>query len=193
MDPTVPGRWPGVDQRILQTLMIPLAMIVLDELGHRSLGMPFAQQDHPVETFLLDRPHKPLVPSENIERVEAIELVGGARYRFASPALFRPMHNRFVAAVDAFVTRYDIPRVTFEPGQDKDALVAGYRARFKAREGVVILGVAQEKMRAFKGHKQGRRSRMMFTFSRQWVAVNHYYFYVLDRDWGPGLPEDRHV
>src|SRR5262245_36199062 len=105
-------------------------------------------------------------------------------YRFASPALFRPMHHRFVAAIDAFVTRYDIPRVTFEPGQAKDALVAGYRARFKASEGVVILGVAQEKMRAFKGHKQGRRSRMMFTFSRQWVAVNQYYFYVHDRDWG---------
>ena len=36
MDPTATGRWPGVDQCILQTLMIPLAVVVLDTLGYRS-------------------------------------------------------------------------------------------------------------------------------------------------------------
>jgi hypothetical protein len=36
-----------------------------------------------------------------------------------SPALFRPMHDRFVSAVDAFIARHAIP--VGESGQDKDA------------------------------------------------------------------------
>jgi hypothetical protein len=109
-------------------------------------------------------------------------------YPIPSPALFRPMHDRFVNDVDQFVARHDIPKVPFESGQDKDALVAGYRARFKAREGVVICGVAQEKMRAFKAHKRRTpRGSVTFDFSRQSVAVNQYYFYVHDREWGPAF------
>src|SRR5262249_12046145 len=63
-----------------------------------------------------------------------------------------------------------------------------YRAQCAARDGVVIVGVAQEKMRSFKAHKrQGRGHTPVFDFSRQSVAVNHYYFYVEDRDWGPAF------
>jgi hypothetical protein len=105
-----------------------------------------------------------------------------------SPALFRPIHDRFVADVEQFVARHKIPTVAFESGQDKDAIVTGYRARFAAREGVVILGVAQEKMRSFKAHKRfGPGKAVTFDFSRQSVSVNHYYFYVHDRDWGPAF------
>jgi hypothetical protein len=60
VDSTAAGRRRALDQRILQTLMIPLAVVVRDELGHRSSEMWFAQWDYPVETFLPDRPHKPL-------------------------------------------------------------------------------------------------------------------------------------
>jgi len=105
-----------------------------------------------------------------------------------SPALFKPLHDRFVTAVERFVAAHDIPVVHFVSGQRKDDLVAPYRARFTAREGVVVLGVAQEKMRAFKAHKRtGPGTRVSFDFSRQSVAVNHYYFYVHDRDWGPAF------
>ena len=105
-----------------------------------------------------------------------------------SPALFKPMHDRFVTAVEQFVTRHAIPVVHFESGQDKDAIATAHRARFAAREGVVMLGIAQEKMRAFKAHKQaGPGVKVRFEFSRQWVAVNQYYFYVHDRDWGPAF------
>jgi hypothetical protein len=105
-----------------------------------------------------------------------------------SPALFKPRHDHFVAAVQAFATRHRIPVVPFEHGESKDALVAKYRARFTGREGVVIVGVAQEKMRSFKAQKrQGRGHTPVFDFSRQTVAVNHYYFYVHDREWGPAF------
>jgi len=109
-------------------------------------------------------------------------------YPIPSPALFRPMHDRFVTAVNQFATRHEIPVVTFESGEDKDAIVARYRARFTRPDGVVILGVAQEKMRSFKAHKHsGPGTKVSFDFSRQPVAVNHYYFYVHDPAWGPAF------
>jgi hypothetical protein len=105
-----------------------------------------------------------------------------------SPALFKPMHDRFVDAVHAFARRHAIPLIPFEPKQRKDDVVADYRARFRAREGVVVIGVAQEKMRSFKAHKRcGPGTKITFDFSRQPVAVNHYYFYLQDRDWGPAF------
>ena len=92
-----------------------------------------------------------------------------------SPALFKPMHDRFVTAVHEFVARHAIPVVHFEAGQDKDAIATAHRVRFTAREGVVMLGIAQEKRRAFKAHQQaGPGVKVLFVFSRQWVAVYQY-------------------
>jgi hypothetical protein len=109
-------------------------------------------------------------------------------YPIPSPALFKPMHDRFIAAVEQFVARHAIPVVQFESGQDKDAIANAHRARFTAREGVVLLGIAQEKTRAFKAHKRRTaQGSVTFDFSRQWVAVKQYYFYVHDRAWGPGF------
>jgi hypothetical protein len=105
-----------------------------------------------------------------------------------SPALFRPIHDRFLTAVETFVRQHRIPPVEFKPGQRKDDLVADYRARFTRREGVVVLGTAQEKMRAFKAHKRRTATgSVAFDFSRQAVAVKHFYFYVHDCDWGPAF------
>ncbi len=105
-----------------------------------------------------------------------------------SPALFRPMHDRFVNAIKAYAMEHAVPLVPFEPRQDKDALVATYRARFHADDGVVIIGVAQEKARAFKAHKRcGPHGGVTFDFTRQSVAVNHYYFYLQDPAWGPAF------
>jgi hypothetical protein len=109
-------------------------------------------------------------------------------HRLPSPALFRPLHDRFVSAVPAFAQRHRIPVIAFEPKQRKDDIVADYRRRFTGREGVVVIGVAQEKMRSFKAHKRsGPGTKVTFDFSRQSVSVNHYYFYVHDRDWGPAF------
>jgi hypothetical protein len=109
-------------------------------------------------------------------------------HQVPSPALLKPRHDRLVAAVERCAHERHIPLVSFERGESKDEFVAPYRTRFTAREGVVLIGVAQEKMRSFKAHKrQGRGRTPVFDFSRQSVAVNHYYFYVQDRDWGPAF------
>lgn len=89
-----------------------------------------------------------------------------------SPALFRPLHDRFVAAVPGFIERHRIPVVKVEVGQDKAAIANAHRARFTGREGVVLVGVAQEKHRAVRAHqRRGPQGGVTFDFSRQWVAV----------------------
>jgi len=105
-----------------------------------------------------------------------------------SPALFPPIHDRFIAGIKQYATASDVPVIAFERGQRKDDVVAEYRARRPMRDGVVVIGVAQEKMRAFKAQKRcGPGKAIRFDFSRQSVAVNHYYFYVQDPEWGPAF------
>jgi hypothetical protein len=90
-----------------------------------------------------------------------------------SPALFRPLHARFVGAVAAFADAHTIPVVHFERGHRKADVAAQQRARFTAAEGVVFSGVAQEKASAFKARKLvGSAGGVRFDFSRQSVAVN---------------------
>ncbi|MFP3939537.1 MAG: hypothetical protein ACLF0P_04465 [Thermoanaerobaculia bacterium] len=105
-----------------------------------------------------------------------------------SPALLRPLHQRFVGAVRRFAEEQEVPLVAFERGQRKDDVAREHHSAFSRDEGVVFIGVAQEKARSFKASKRKTPSgSVAFDFSRQWVCVNHYYFYVQDREWGPGF------
>ena len=105
-----------------------------------------------------------------------------------SPALLGQRHERFVREVKDFAERAGGPLVHFERKQRKDEVASGYRAKFEKPEGVVFVGVAQEKMSSFKARKAlGPGGGVYFDFSRQPVAVNHYYFYVQDAQWGPGF------
>jgi hypothetical protein len=98
------------------------------------------------------------------------------------------MHDRFVTAIKTYAREQAVPLIAFEPGQDKDALVATYRAAVGASDGVVVIGVAQEKARAFKAHKRRlSETGVTFDFTRQSVSVNHYYFYLHDAQWGPAF------
>ena len=106
----------------------------------------------------------------------------------ASPALFGPLTDRFTQAFQRFADQHDLPMIHFERGRKKDDVGAGYRARFKAPDGVVFIGIAQEKMNAFGGRKVvSHTGRVSFEFSRRSVAVNHVYFYLHDREWGPAF------
>jgi len=98
------------------------------------------------------------------------------------------MHDRFVNAIKTYARDHAVPLIEFESGQDKDAVVATYRARATESDGVVVIGVAQEKARAFKAHKRRlSQGGVTFDFTRQAVAVNHYYFYLHDAQWGPAF------
>jgi hypothetical protein len=105
-----------------------------------------------------------------------------------SPALFPPLHDRFTGAVAAFARQQGVPVVHFERGQRKDEVASQRRADRPLTDGVVFIGVAQEKMSSFKAQKRpGPQGGVQFDFSRQSVAVNHYYFYLHDLEWGPAF------
>jgi hypothetical protein len=87
----------------------------------------------------------------------------------ASPALFKPMHDPFVTAVHQFATRHEIPVVPFDSGQDKEAIVNRYRARFTRREGVVLLALPKrgcDRSRPTNDQGRGPRSPSTFRASR---------------------------
>lgn len=108
--------------------------------------------------------------------------------RIPSPALLEPFQRRLVEGVKGYADRHGVPVVHFERGQRKDDIANGYRARYRASEGVVLIGVAQERAMSFKATKHHtKRGSVSFDFFRQSVCVNHYYFYVQDREWGPGF------
>jgi hypothetical protein len=51
---------PGLDDPVLPTLVIPLPMIMSEELSGGLLQRLLAEEDHPMQAFVLDRPHEPL-------------------------------------------------------------------------------------------------------------------------------------
>lgn len=109
-------------------------------------------------------------------------------YPIPSPALLRQMSERFVGSIRAFARRNGIPIVHFGRNERKDDVARRRLARFPRKEGVVFIGVAQERFMAFRAYKRRRPTDpFIFRFFRGEVMVNHYYFYVLDRQWGPGF------
>lgn len=105
--------------------------------------------------------------------------------RIPSPALLGRMTKSLVRAVESFVRQENIPLVQFERGKRKDDVANELRKKYPRRDGVIFVGAAQEKARAFKGRKATGRGPVSFDFSRQDVFVKHFYFYIDDEDFGP--------
>jgi hypothetical protein len=106
---------------------------------------------------------------------------------FASSALMDPMTRGFVTDVEAFVGRLGVDLVTFEKGQRKDDVALSYLANFEGDEGVLFVGKAQEKTTAYRTEKRRNpeTGRPYPWIVRTSIYVNHYYFYCVDRDFGP--------
>ena len=104
-----------------------------------------------------------------------------------SAALMSPMTRGFVAMLEDFAVRHEIPLVQFCKGQRKDAVMAEHLRRFAHEEGVVFIGKAQEKTPVFRTER--RRSpttgRPYPWIVRRSAMVNNYYIYAVDRDFGP--------
>jgi hypothetical protein len=106
---------------------------------------------------------------------------------FASSALMDPITNAFIAAIDKFVKKQNIPVVKFAKGQRKDDVAKEYLARFQEREGVLFVGKAQEKAPVFRTEK---RKHPATGNAYPWIVkstamVMYYYFYCVDEDFGP--------
>src|SRR5713101_1689120 len=105
----------------------------------------------------------------------------------ASSALMSPMSRRFVAELDRFIARHQLPVVLFRKGQRKDDVMAEHLRDFRLKEGVVFVGKAQEKAPIFRTEKRHspRSGRPYPWIVKSTAMVNHYYIYAVDGDFGP--------
>ncbi len=107
--------------------------------------------------------------------------------KVVSTVLIKPMTEAFVAAIKGFAQQQGIPVVYFRKGQRKDEVAKEYLARFAGTEGVLFIGVAQEKARLPRTES---RHHAQTGVRYPWVVettgyVNYYYFYCLDAAVGP--------
>jgi hypothetical protein len=104
-----------------------------------------------------------------------------------SSVLMGQMTQQFVASVERFVKEHGIEVVRFAKGQRKDAVMLERLKKFAPEEGIVFLGIAQEKARI---PRTERRRNADTGKTYPWIVkstavVNHYYFYCVDKDFGP--------
>jgi len=91
-----------------------------------------------------------------------------------SPILLGKIGQQFQQGIQEYAESHEIPLVHFESGERKDELAQEYRSKFSQAEGVVFIGVAQERAQSFKSTKEQRGPAVSFEWSRQAVRVNHY-------------------
>jgi hypothetical protein len=99
-----------------------------------------------------------------------------------SPVVLGQVSERFREAVKTQAEREHIPIYQFQHKERKDDIANDFRRQREVRDGIVFMGVAQEKAQAFNGKKGNGH----FEFHRdKTVYVNHSYFYIDDADFGP--------
>ncbi|MGH2397660.1 MAG: hypothetical protein ACRDFW_11885 [bacterium] len=105
--------------------------------------------------------------------------------RVPSTVMVAPMSERFVDAMERFVDTQGVDLVTFKKGQRKDDVAKQYLATFEGDEGVLFVGKTQEKASVFRTEKRRDATGTYPWIIRSTAMVNHYYVYILDRDFGP--------
>lgn len=95
-----------------------------------------------------------------------------------------PMTRAFVESIERFAQHHGVELIDFQKGQRKEEIALEYRRRFQAQEGVLFIGRAQEKTRVFRTIKRRDMRGVMPWIVMGTALPNHYYFYVLDRDFG---------
>ena len=108
-------------------------------------------------------------------------------YKIPSPAILGQWTDTYKKEVAAFAQEQGVEIIHFERGVRKEEIAAQYRTEFEGEEGVLFIGIAQERASAFQGRKKSEQHLVGFEYSRQSVFVNHYYFYLQDADFGPAF------
>lgn len=90
-----------------------------------------------------------------------------------SPVVLGQVTEKFREAVKAQADRQQIPIYQFNHKERKDDVANRIRQQRGIRDGIVFIGIAQEKAQGF----QGKKINGQFEFTRdKTVYVNHYYF-----------------
>jgi hypothetical protein len=105
---------------------------------------------------------------------------------FASSVLMDPMTRRFVDSIEQLALAEDIPLIIFAKGERKDDVAAEIRKGFTRNEGVYFIGKSQERATIYRTEKRRHPSGVSYPWIVQTTGfVNHYYVYIVDRDFGP--------
>jgi hypothetical protein len=104
-----------------------------------------------------------------------------------SPVVLGRVTEGFRERVKAFAQSNGIPLYEFSHKERKDDTANRMRQKRGVRDGVVFIGLAQERTKSFSAKKVGGESGW-FEWSRdKTVFVNHYYFYLDDEEFGPAF------
>lgn len=127
-----------------------------------------------------------------VPRLQVVEGVLGfiRRHRghpVPSTRMVEPITRRFVAAIEKFARDHALPLISFDKGQRKEDVAARFRAGFSKPEGVVFIGKAQERCTVYRTERRhnSRTGKSYAWIVKSTAMVNHYYFYCVDRDFGP--------
>ncbi len=104
------------------------------------------------------RGQRPVLPSSWISVSRVARAVRGRLVRrgfpIASTALAAPATRQVVSDISDFAAAHDVPLIRFAKGQRKDDVMAAHLAGFTGREGIVFIGVAQEKAHIFRTERR---------------------------------------
>ena len=146
------------------------------------------QKEHVVmELECIDRMYlNAYVPKLTTEGGIAAFCRGYLGHRFASTKQAVAMTEAFVKSIHAFIQHERLELVRFKKGQRKDDVLQEHLRRFKKDQGVLFVGVAQEKVRVPRTTRKacpGGGTIPWIIYST--AMVNVYYFYCRDKDLGP--------
>jgi hypothetical protein len=146
------------------------------------------QQEHVVlELECIDRMYlNAYVPQLTTEGGIAAFCRGYLGHRFASTKQAVAMTETFIKSIRAFLENEGLELVRFQKGQRKDAVFQKKLRHFNKAEGVVFVGVAQEKVRVPRTTRKATPNGGTIPWIMYSTAmINVYYFYCRDRDFGP--------
>ena len=113
-------------------------------------------------------------------------------YRIPSPAGLGHNHDRLVADIERCATSNGLKIVRFAKRESKEEVARPHLAGALAegRFGIAFIGKAQERVNGWRGFKDAKSDRHSeghphFTYRRQSLMVDHFYFYIADPEWGP--------
>jgi hypothetical protein len=105
-------------------------------------------------------------------------------WQIPSPQALKQLGEGFHKAVKAYAEEHKLEILSYQKGDAKDVIAREHVANFGKKSGVVLIGKAQEKTSAYKSRVEKKERRVWVRYSRQPVYVTHYYFYILDEDFG---------
>ena len=148
------------------------------------------QKEHVVlELECIDRMYlNAYVPQLTTEAGVAAFVRGYLGHRFASTKQVAAMSESFVESIMQFALDHKIDLVRFQKGQRKDDVMQARLRIFrkKHQEGVIFIGVAQEKARVPRTVRKAFSGGGTIPWIHYSSAnVNFYYFYCLDEEFGP--------